>query len=134
MNIIRSIVAGERDGMRLAEFREPGCKASKGTIAKSLEGTWLPEQLAILKRQLADWGHVQKQMAACDLDLQALMQKMPAADAEPAQQPPDTKTGTRNRGRKKKASKNEQNFDLAGELKRVAGVDLTRIDGIKTMT
>jgi len=53
MNIIRSIVGGERDGMRLAEFREPGCKASKETIAKSLEGTWLPEQLAILKRQLA---------------------------------------------------------------------------------
>jgi transposase len=136
MNIIRSIVAGERDGERLAEFREPGCKASKETIAKSLEGTWLPEQLAILKRQLADWGHVQKQMAACDLDLQALMQKMPAADAEPAQPPPDTKTGQRKRGRKKKkkASKNEPNFDLAGELKRVAGVDLTRIDGIKTMT
>ena len=111
-------------------------KASKETIAKSLEGTWLPEQLAILKRQLADWGHVQKQMAACDLDLQALMQKMPAADAEPAQPPPDTKTGQRKRGRKKKkkASKNEPNFDLAGELKRVAGVDLTRIDGIKTMT
>ena len=29
-------------------------KASKETIAKSLEGTWLPEQLAILKRQLVD--------------------------------------------------------------------------------
>jgi len=74
-------------------------------------------------------------MAACDLDLQALMQKMPGAEAEPSQPPPDTKTGKRKRGRKKKkASKNEPNFDLAGELKRVAGVDLTRIDGIKTMT
>ena len=27
MSIIRSIVGGERDGMRLAEFREPGCKS-----------------------------------------------------------------------------------------------------------
>ncbi|HYW36709.1 MAG TPA: transposase [Terriglobales bacterium] len=132
MNIIRSIVAGERDGMRLAEFRESGVKASKETIARSLEGTWLPEQLAILKRQLADWEHVQKQMAACDGDLQILMQEMPGAETEPAREPPDTTTGKSRR--KKKASRNEPNFDLAGELKRVAGVDLTRIDGIKTMT
>jgi transposase len=135
MNIIRSIVGGERDGMRLAEFREPGVKASKETIAKSLEGTWLPEQLAILKRQLADWEHVQKQMGACDLDLQALMREMPASEAESTPAPPDTTTGKgKGRRKKKKASKNEPNFDLAGELTRVSGVDLTRIDGIKTMT
>ena len=134
MNIIRSIVAGERDGMRLAGFRESGVKASKETIAKSLEGTWLPEQLAILKRQLADWEHVRKQMAACDLDLQTLMQEMPAAEGAPAQEPHDPTTSQRKRKRKKKASRNEPDFDLAGELKRVAGVDLTRIDGIKAMT
>jgi transposase len=135
MSILRSIVAGERDGMRLAEFRDPRVKASKETIAKSLEGTWLPEQLAILKRQLADWDHLQKQMAACDVDLQAMMQQMPAAEVKPAQ-PSDTPTGKRKRNRKKdgKSSKNEPKFDLSGELKRVAGVDLTRIDGIKVQT
>jgi Transposase IS116/IS110/IS902 family./Transposase. len=142
MNIVRAIVAGERDGMRLAEFREPGVKASKETIAKSLEGTWLPEQLAILKRQLVDWDHVQKQMAACDLDLQTLLKQMPAAEVAAAPEPPDTgnattgksAAGKRKRKPKKKASKNEPNFDLVAELKRVAGVDLTRIDGIKAMT
>ncbi|MGA2185615.1 MAG: transposase [Bryobacteraceae bacterium] len=114
-------------------------KASKETIAKSLEGTWLPEQLAILKRQLVDWDHVQKQMAACDLDLRNLLKQIPAAEGAPAPEPPDTTTGNstagkRKRKRKKKASRNEPNFDLAAELKRVAGVDLTRIDGIKVMT
>src|SRR3989442_1209891 len=74
MSIVRSIVAGERDGMRLAKFRDPRVKASKETIAKSLEGTWLPEQLAILQRQLGDWDHIQGQMAACDADLQAMLQ------------------------------------------------------------
>jgi transposase len=136
MKIIRAIVAGERDGMRLAEFREPGVKASRETIAKSLEGTWLPEQLAILKRQLADWEHAQKQMAACDLDLRTLMQELPGAETKlaAAAPPPDTTAGPRKRRLKKKASKNEPDFDLAKELNRVAGVDLTRIDGIKTMT
>jgi hypothetical protein len=35
---------------------------------------------------------------------------------------------------KRKKRGNEPNFDMAGEWKRVAGVDLTRIDGIKVST
>lgn len=136
MSILRSIVAGERDGRRLAEFRDPHVKASKETIAKSLEGTWLPEQLAILKRQLADWDHVQRQMAACDVDLQAMLKGMPAAGGKPTQGLPAAAEtgGKRNRKRKGKSSKNEPSFDLTGELKRVTGVDLSRIDCIKAMT
>src|ERR1700737_1551964 len=133
MKIIRSIVAGERDGKKLAEFRDANVKARKETIAKSLEGTWLPEQLAILQRQLADWDHVQMQMAACDRDLAALMKELPAAEEKPGDPGPPAagKTGKRKR---KKSSKNQPNFDLETELKRVAGVDLTRIDGIQVMT
>lgn len=133
MKIIRAIVGGERDGKKLAEFRDPNVKASKETIAKSLEGTWLPEQLAIVGRQLADWDHVQKQMAACDKDLAALLKELPTAEVKPMEPaaPAAGKTGKRQR---KKASKNQPGFDIAGELKRVTGVDLTRIDGIKAMT
>jgi len=39
MKILRAIVAGERDGRRLAEFRDARVQASQATIAKSLEGT-----------------------------------------------------------------------------------------------
>jgi len=39
--------------------------------------------LAIVARQLADWDHVQKQMAACDKDLEALLKEMPAAEVKP---------------------------------------------------
>jgi len=135
MNILRSIVAGERDGKRLAEFRDPRVKASKETIAKSLEGTWLPEQLAVLKRQLADWDHIQRQIAACDVDLQGMMQKMPSAEVKAAQPEEGTATtGKRKRRKKGKSSKNEPAFNLEEELKRVTGVDLSRIDGIKVMT
>lgn len=134
MKILRSIVAGERDGARLAEFRDPRIKASKEEIAKSLEGTWRAEQLAMLKRQLEDWDHLQKQMAACDKDLRAMMQRLPAAaaNARPAAAKREQKQKPkRRRGGK---SRNDPNFDLAGEWKRVAGVDLTRIDGIKVST
>lgn len=136
MSILRAIVAGERDGRRLAEFRDPRVKASQETIAKSLEGTWLPEQLALLKRQLADWDHLQGQIAACDLDLQVHMKELPAAEGKAL---PDARggiPGKAKRGRKKggRSCKNQPHFDLSSELKRVTGVDLTRIDGIKVNT
>jgi transposase len=134
MRIVRSIVGGERDGMVLAEFRDPNVKASKETIARSLEGTWLPEQLAVLRRQLADWDHMQRQMAACDVDLEALMKKMPAAEAAPVKPVAPAPKQSGKRKRQKKTSRNEPNFELGDELKRVTGVDLTRIDGIKVMT
>jgi len=133
LKIIRAIVEGERDGHKLAEFRDPNVKASREAIARSLEGTWLPEQLAILRRQLADWDHVQEQIADCDKDLAARLKHLPTAEVKrPDREPPATgKTGKRQR---KKSSKNQPNFNLAAELKRVAGVDLTRIDGIREMT
>jgi transposase len=141
MKIIRAILAGERDGRKLAAFRDPNVKASEEQIARSLEGTWIPEQLAILKRQVEDWDHIQKQIGACDLDLALLLEKMPTAEAKPARVKParassqalplGEKKGKRVR---KKASKNQPNFDLATALTRVAGVDLTRIDGIQPLT
>lgn len=136
MRILRAIVAGERDGKRLAEFRDPHVKASEETIAKSLQGTWLPEQLSLLKRQLADWDHIQSQIGACDCDLKRLMQELTTVEratppAENTRQPGQPKRRRRKNG---KSSKNEPNFDLAAELTRVAGVDLTRIDGIKVNT
>jgi hypothetical protein len=100
-----------------------------------LEGTWRPEQLAILQRQLADWDHVRQQIAACDVDLAAMMKQLPDAEvdpAPPAATPPSKPTGRRQKNGR--SSRNQPDFDLSAELKRVTGVDLTRIDGIKEMT
>jgi transposase len=136
MSILRAIAAGERDGRRLAEFRDPRVKASEETIAQSLEGTWLPEQLSLLKRQLADWDHIQRQIEACDVDLQRLMKELPTAERTAAPDPNVPSPGKPKRRRKKngKSSRNEPKFNLEAELTRVAGVDLTRIDGIKVNT
>jgi transposase len=135
MSILRAIVAGERDGKRLAEFRDPRVKASEELLAKSLEGTWLPEQLSLLKRQLADWDHIQTQIAACDLDLRQLMSELPTAERNaPDANTPIPSKPKRKRKKDGRSSRNEPNFDLGSELTRVAGVDPTRIDGIKVNT
>lgn len=135
MGMVRAIVGGERDANNLADFRDPRVKASRETIVLSLQGTWQSEQVAILKRQLADWDHVQKQIRACDQDRKALMRKLPDAQVAPGDRPPaPEQPGKRGHKKNGKSSRNEPGFDLAAELKRVTGVDLTRIDGVKVNT
>jgi transposase len=48
--ILRAIVAGERDPVKLAQWRNPACKSSTDQIAKALTGTWREEELFILKQ------------------------------------------------------------------------------------
>ena len=50
MQIIKAILAGERNTQVLAGMRDRRCKNSIATIAKSLEGNYRPEHLFSLKQ------------------------------------------------------------------------------------
>lgn len=141
MRILNAIVAGERDPQKLADLRDPRIKASRETVVKSLEGTWREDLLFVLKQEMESWQKRQQQITECDHQLQqqlaALETKEPVGN--PAAAPPTTAPQEAPAaGRKKKANKkpkgNAPAFDLAGQLNRVVGVDLTRIDGIDVMT
>ncbi len=43
MAILRAIIGGERDGVKLAQYRNSRCKSPEETIAKALTGTWKEE-------------------------------------------------------------------------------------------
>src|SRR5208337_1656755 len=66
MAIVRTIVGGERDPIRLARLRDPRIRASRETIQKSLEGHWQEELLFDLKIALESYDHFQGQIAAYD--------------------------------------------------------------------
>ena len=51
--IVRAIVAGERDGGRLAALRGTRIRASEAEIARALAGTWREEHLFALKQAVA---------------------------------------------------------------------------------
>jgi len=123
--IIRAIVAGERNPLKLAALSDPRVHASQEEIAKSLEGNWRSELLFVLQQEVDMYDTYQKRIAECDQRLQ----KHLASLTHPLQvQPPTQKPTT-----KKPAAKNAPRFDLSSELQRVTGVDLTRIDGIDVM-
>jgi len=126
MKIIRAIVAGQRDPHRLAQFRDPRCARTEEEIAKSLEGHYQREHLFALKQALELHDTYSQQIQSCDAELEALYQDMDSDPDPTDNRPPDPKT--------QKRRKSQAHFDLRMSLYRMAGVDLTRIDGLDALT
>lgn len=137
MAIIRAIVNGERDPYALAKLKDPRVRAGDEEIARSLEGSWQDDLLFELRQALSEYDFIQQQVAECDRQLQTYLAALPARPvAEPEkQEPTPPETPGRTRKRRKNPTRNApRSFDLAGELKRVCGVDATRIEGVDVMT
>jgi transposase len=132
--IVRKILNGTRDPRVLAEMADPRIRASKDEIAKSLEGTWQPELLFVLKQEVAMYDTYQERIKECDHELKAHLESFADRSSQhselnsekPAQVCRTTK-------RNKKTQGHAPHFNLGSELQRISGVDLTRIDGIDVM-
>ena len=68
--IVRAILAGEHNPEKLAELSDPRIQASQETIAKSLEGTWQPELLFVLKQEVAMYDMFKQRISECDQEIQ----------------------------------------------------------------
>jgi len=136
--IVRAILAGDRDPKKLAALADPRIRASQEEIAKSLEGTWQPELLFVLKQEMAMYDVYQERIIECDRELRTHLQGFvdriagePPKAESPAKEP--TTKASRTTKRNKKTQGHAPDFNLGGELQRISGVDLTRIDGIDVM-
>lgn len=143
MAILKAILAGERDPGKLAELRDRRIRSSPETVAKSLEGHWREDQLFILKQEMEAYEKRQQQIAECDQKLEEHLRKLesqgrpaqPGGEAEQPEAPEAAAASRPDPSRKRRKPKgNQPAFDMAGQIARIAGVDLTRIDGIQAMT
>lgn len=125
MKIIRSILAGERDPIKLASHRHPNCKRSVKQIAKSLHGNWRDEHVFALQQALALYEFYQTQIKACDNQIQAHLCRF--EDRSDGGTPPPPPRRSNRPGKK-------ITFDAGDHLYRMTGVDLTQIDGLNTPT
>jgi transposase len=124
MGIVRAIVAGERDPLRLAALRQPGCHNDEATIARALEGNWRAEHLFALRQAVELYDAYQVQLLACD---QVIDEHLARIEDHSAGKTLVKTTASKPR-------KNEPKFDVQGALFRMTGVDLTRIEGIQAYT
>lgn len=118
--IVRAIVAGERDGRRLAALRDGRVRAKADEIARALQGNWREEHLFVLGQALGLFDAYQQRLSECDAKLEGLLGALARHEGDPPSAP---------RGGKSRP-KNAPAFDLRTWLYRWSGVDLTRIDGL----
>jgi transposase len=126
--IIDAILSGERDPQKLAAFKNGRIKASEDTIAKSLEGHYLPEHVFTLKQSLQVYRHYQQMIAECDHEIESHLNKIDS-HIDIGQNPPPPATSSSRMGKG-----NEPNFDLRTQMYRIIGTDLTQIEGISAVT
>src|SRR5437764_3757746 len=135
MAILRAILSGERNPWVLAKLRDERIQASEEEIAHSLQGNWREDLLFELQQVMAAYDFQQQQIKDCDRELQKYMNLQPTR-AVVGEGMPETENAKprRKQSRVRKPRKNQPDFALEAELKRVLGADLTVIDGVKLMT
>jgi transposase len=124
LKIIRAVLGGERDPQRLAALRHGKCKHDEATIAAALQGDWREEHLFALEQAVDLVEQYRAKIAATDSRIQAHLQRFATrgTGAPPPAGPPP------------RADRHDLGFDATAEVYRVAGVDLTAIDGLGAHT
>jgi transposase len=122
MNIIRAIVAGERDPDKLAAMRDVRCKQSLATIRGALVGNYQPEHLFALKQALALYDFYQRCIDECDAEIERAVAALNIDRPMPEAPLPKAKH------RSKMPS--DPGFDVRQALYQLTGTDLTQIHGI----
>jgi len=137
MAIIRAILEGKRDPWELAKLRNNKIAASEEEIANSLQGHWREDVLFELRQTVEAYDFYQKQMLACDKELEKYTASIETRTITHTQELPENAiplVSSKRTKKRKPRKKTHPNFELSGELERIMGVDLTRIDGIDVLT
>lgn len=125
LRIVRDIVAGQRDPARLAQHRDPRCRATQAEIVAALTGHYCPEQLFVLQQNVALFDECQTHIGQCDTTIAAHLQALTAPLPAPAAPVPASRSG------RKTPRNNDLRFDVRTPLFHLTGgVDLTQIDGL----
>ncbi len=118
--IIKKILEGERNPQVLASLADRRIRASKQDIIKSLEGNWLKEQLFNLKQAYHHIVFLEQQLMECDQETDYTLTLFPAEIMN--ELPADKK------------KKHGPAFNVKQHLYGLLGIDVLKIDGIKSTT
>ncbi len=130
MRVIRAIVEGQRDPQSFLHMIHPNCKSSPQQFLNAMTGHYAQEHVFALEQALRRYDLFQTQIAQIDQQLQHSLQALPAR--EPLA--PEPAPGAKKKKPREKRRKNQCHFDLSKQLQLIAGVDLTRIEGIDALT
>ena len=124
MTLLKAILAGERDPQHLAKLRTPHCHHAEDDSAKALQGTWRAEHLFAVRQAVALYACSHQPITPCDQHSKAHLET--CGDKSAGQPLPP-------KARRHKQT-NAPRFDARTPRYRMAGVDLTTIEGIEAGT
>jgi len=123
MRIIRAIVEGERNPMKLTNHRDPRCHSSVDEIGAALSGNWREEHIFALRQALELYDTYHSKITECDARVETMLGRLRNAASPSAHQPLPP-------ARHRDATANAPTFDARAALHAVLGVDLTQIHGL----
>lgn len=120
--IIKAIIDGERDSVKLAKLRDYRIKSSEGTIVKSLQGDYRLEHLFILKQEFELYVSYLQKIEEIDIEIEKYYRSLEPKGSE------IIKDDSRRSG------SNRPKFNLKQELYNMTGIDFSTIPGLNTLT
>ena len=76
MRIIRSILYGERDPLKLAQLKSTRIRNSADVIAKSLKGNYREEQLFCLRQEVEQCEYIKGKILECEKIIEKTLSEM----------------------------------------------------------
>jgi transposase len=124
MAILRAIVGGERDPVKLAQLKHKRVQSSTETIAQALQEDYRREHLFALQTALELYDFIQGKLLACDQEIALELAKF-ESKAKEAAATPNPAPQQRPRSAAGKAAE-----ELRERLEQISGVDLTKVPGL----
>lgn len=134
MNIIRAIVNGERNPVKLAALRRPGCKKPEQLFIDALTGNFQKENIFIISQSLSQFDFINHQMNECDKMILAELESYPTVVDSPPPNRDKDKSGNRKFSTFKKPMRNDLSFDVREMLWKKSGRDFTALGGIQGLS
>jgi transposase len=130
--ILESIIAGERKPENFLRLIDKRVRAKKDTIAKSLEGNWMPEHLFLLAENYKSYQFIQERIAICEKEILLQLERYEAslnegiiAEKEELPQPEIT-----DRFIRRKMEKPHPTLNTIPYLQKIFGVNIIALYGL----
>jgi transposase len=131
MGIIRAIVAGERDPIKLARLRHSSCRKPDEDFIAALTGNFQKEHVFSLKQAIDQYDFSEKQLDESDELIKKELEALPTVNDNPLPKRTKDKKANGKYASATKPKKNACSFNVRELLWRKSGIDATCLIGIE---
>jgi transposase len=132
LKIMRAITSGIHNPQELARLRNNQCKKSVTEIAQALTGNFRAELVFSLKQALDSYDFIHNQIVECEAEIQKIVASWQSKQSEAKELPDRLPTTTHQK--KTNSNRSPYSFDIAAEIARITGVQLTDVPGLEANT